>query len=274
MNLVLCFIHPSKPNREVGPFSSVRIDAETVRNGTDRKVVARHREHQWEVEGARYYRLDATTRVRVHFEHTRSLPDTPAKSRSFGPYGRFSTVDGIAYTDDRVFAFVDSRIGDWFCYGDGRHWALMVVTDVGSGSAKDRLRAAIGFAPLVAGVIGLWEGAKLLYLGRAQSIRAQLEALASEPHTLHPRRVTAVTWECHSDPAAREAELYVEYLDGSRSLLHTYGRAHGTVVRASQLIDRAYQVVELARSIRGRARELREQSSITLAAARMAPAPR
>jgi len=273
VNLVLSFIHPSKPSREVGPFSSVRIDAETVRDGVDWKAIARHREHQWEVEGERYYRLDATTRVRVHFEHTRSLPHTPAKSRSFGPYGRFSTVDGVAYADDRVFAFVDARIGDWFCYGDGRHWAVMVVTDVGTGSPKDRLRAAIGFAPLAAGVIGLWEGAKLLYLGRAHSIRGQLEVLASEPHTLHPRRVTAVTWECHSEPAAREAELYAEYLDGSRSLLHSYGRTHGTAVRTSQLIDRAYQAVELARTLRGRAQHLREQSSIALATARMAAAP-
>ena len=258
--LILSFIHPSKPNREVGPFASVRIDAETVRDGTDRKIVARHREHQWEVEGDRYFRLDATTRVRVHFEHTRSLP-TAAKSRSFGPYERFSAVDGIAYADDRVFAFVDARIGDWFCYGDGRHWAIMVVTDVGTSSAKDRLRAAIGLAPLLAGVIGLWEGSKLLYLGQAPSIRAGLEALASEPHSLHRRHVTAVTWECHSDPAAREAELYAEYLDGSRSLLDTYGRAHGTLVRASQLVERAHQAMELARTICGLARNLRDGSS-------------
>jgi hypothetical protein len=191
----------------------VRIDAETLREGTDR-IVARHREHQWEFEGERYFRLDATTRVSVHFEHTRSRPNTAAKSRSFGPYERFSAVDGIAYTDDRVFAFVDARVGDWFCYGDGRHWPVMVVTD--ASPAKDRLRGAIRLAPVLAGVIGLWEGARLLYLGRAQSIRAALEALATEPHTLLGRRVTAVTWECHADPAAREAELYAECLNALR----------------------------------------------------------
>jgi hypothetical protein len=31
-----------------------------------------------------------------------------------------------------VFAFVDSKVGDWFCYDDGHHWAVMVITDAAS----------------------------------------------------------------------------------------------------------------------------------------------
>lgn len=218
MNLILSFIHPSKPSRQVGPVTSVRIDAESMHDGTGAKLIARHREHHWEVEGERFFRVDMTTRVRIHFERARPAADAPTKSRSFGPYERFSAVDGIAYADDRVFAFVDARVGDWYCYGDGRHWAVMVVADASRRAAKDTLRTVIGLAPFLAGVIGLWEGAKLLYLGRAQSIRDRLETFASEPRTLDPSRVSAVTWECHPDPAAREAELYAEYLDGRQTV--------------------------------------------------------
>jgi hypothetical protein len=172
-----------------------------------------------------------------------------AKSRSFGPFERFSSVDGLAYTDDRVFAFADARIGDWFCYDDGRHWALMVVTDVNSSAAKTALQAAVGLAPALAGVIGLWEGARMLYLGRARSIRARLQAIAAGDEPLDAGRVTAVTWECHANPKAREAELCVQYMSGSRSLSDTYGRLHGNLVRTSWLIERAVQTVANARSI-------------------------
>ena len=38
-------------------------------------------------------------------------------------------MDGTAYADNQVFAFIDSKDGDWFCYDDGRRWAAMVLTD-------------------------------------------------------------------------------------------------------------------------------------------------
>ena len=146
MNLILSFIHPSKPSRQVGPVTSVRIDAESMHDGTGGKLIARHREHHWEVEGERFFRVDMTTRVRIHFERARPAADASTKSRSFGPYERLSAVDGIAYADDRVFAFVDARVGDWYCYGDGRHWSVMVVADASRRAAKDTLRAVMSCA--------------------------------------------------------------------------------------------------------------------------------
>ena len=129
MNLVLSFVHPSRPARTVGPFHAVRLDGETVRDVQNRAVIARHREHQWVIEGGdegqRYFRLDATTRVHLHFER----PAEGAVSRQYGPCERFSAIDGIAYADDRVFAFVDPKVGNWFCYHDGQHWPVMVVAD-------------------------------------------------------------------------------------------------------------------------------------------------
>ena len=199
MNLVLSFVHPSRPARTVGPFSAIRLDGDSVREVGRRAPIAQHREHQWEVAGERYFRLDATARVRIHFER----PSQGMLSRPFGPYERFSAVDGIAYTDDRVFAFVDSKVGDWFCYNDGQHWPVMIVSDASSSGGKESLlRSLAGLAPLVAGVIGLWKRGRLFYLGRADSIRERLLALAPDLN-----EITTVTWEAHADPAAREAEL-------------------------------------------------------------------
>lgn len=255
MNLVLSFIHPTKPTREIGPFQSVRMDAETVREGTGGEVIARHRQHQWEVQGERYSRLDASARVRIHFERARVLRDAADKSRSFGPYERFSAVDGIAYTDDRVFAFVDARVGDWFCYEDGRHWALMIVSDATPRNQNDLWTLLIGLAPSLPGVIGLWQDFRLVYLGRAASIRSRLENLADG---LDANLFTALTWESHCDPAAREAELHAEYANASASLEVTYGSIHGGQVRTHRLIEHARQARERARTIRAAARCIRQ----------------
>lgn len=202
MNLILSFVHPSRPPRTVGPFAAVRLDGESVREPTSPTPIARHREHQWEVEGERYFRLDATARVRIHFER----PRHGTLSRPFGPFERFSAIDGITYTDDRVFAFVDPRMGDWFCYADGQHWPVMVVSDA-SGAARNRLGSLAVLAPLLAGVIALWKRGRLLYVGRAASLRERLQAIAADPGF----GADAVTWEAHPDPASGEAELLAAY---------------------------------------------------------------
>jgi hypothetical protein len=265
LNLVLSSVHPTKAPKSVGPFSVIRLDTEALFDSSE-NVIARNRDHQWEVGGERYFRLDATAKVRIHFERGVNDPRKMTKSRDFGPFKLFSAVDGIAYTDNRVFAFADAKIGDWFCYDDGRHWALMVVTDAGAMAGKNPLRAAALLAPVVAGVIALWEGAKLTYLGRAESVRGQLEALACEHDTLDSRRVTSVTWEAHPNPQVREAELYAEYVAGSRSLVDTYGSLHGNLVRTFRLIAQAGKLRERARSIRDCARSLRGKRLNALAA--------
>ena len=253
MNLVLSFVHPSKPPKTVGPFHAIRLDGETVREVQNRTLVARHREHQWEIEGERYFRLDATTRVHIHFER---LPQG-AYSRQFGPYERFSAVDGIAYTDDRVFAFVDPKVGDWFCYNDGQHWPIMIVSDASAGEPRARLLALAALAPLLGGVIGLWRRGKLLYLGRADSIRARLAGMADARCTLPLGETTAITWEASDDPARREAELLAEYERGSPTLVQRYGVMQGNLARTSRLIERAREAVALAVRLRERAARMR-----------------
>lgn len=248
MNLILSFVHPSKAPKTIGPFLAIRLDAESLRETAHGAPLAVHRDHQWEVGGERYFRLDATTRVHCHFERLTQA----AQSRRFGPYEQFSAVDGIAYADDRVFAFVDTKVGDWFCYEDGLHWQVMVVTDASAG--KNRLLSLAGLAPLLPGVIALWQGAALLYLGRAASIRAQLERIADDWRAQH---ISAISWEKHADPAAREAQLLAEYERGCASLTTTYGRRHGNVVRTARLIERARQTIAHSSQLQDYARMIR-----------------
>ena len=136
MNLILSFVHVNKPTQTVGPFQAVRIDADAVRDAANDEVLGVHREHQWEVQGVRYHRLDSSSRVRIHFEGAGR--DAAAASRGFGPFDRFSAVDGVAYTDDRVFAYVASGGGEWYCYEDGRRWRTMVVSDATPGNSDPR----------------------------------------------------------------------------------------------------------------------------------------
>jgi hypothetical protein len=122
VNLVLSFIHPSAPPRTLGPLKQLWIDTESLRESRDGPVLARHTRHQWEVAGERYFRMDCTARVTIRFEGGATPP-----SQAFGPFGRFSAVDGLAYTDDEVFAHVDEKVGAWLCYDVGRHWPVMIV---------------------------------------------------------------------------------------------------------------------------------------------------
>jgi hypothetical protein len=129
MKLVLSFVHPTRPSRRLGPFRAVWLDGDGIREPPHGRLIAYHRERVWEVEGERYFRLDANSWLRIHLARSRPDAQTLSRSRDFGPFERFSAADGIAYADNQVFAFFDSKQGDWFCYDDGRHWAVMVLTD-------------------------------------------------------------------------------------------------------------------------------------------------
>lgn len=124
MDLILSFVHPRHAPRTLGPFKALWIDGESLRDGPKGPLLARHVRHQWEVEGVSYSRLDCTARVSVRFEGGRVPP-----SRLFGPFDRFSAVDGLAYTDDKVFAILDGKVGAWLCYDVGQHWPIMVVAE-------------------------------------------------------------------------------------------------------------------------------------------------
>ena len=70
MSLILSFVDPVRPARIVGPFDSVRVDGDGIREAPGGDVVAQHEKRQWKVKGERYSRLDVMSRTRVHFEHS------------------------------------------------------------------------------------------------------------------------------------------------------------------------------------------------------------
>jgi len=78
----------------------------------------------WRVGERKFFRLDCTARVTIRFDCSADLV-----ARTFGPFGQFSCVNGVAYTDNAVFAFVDQKTREWFCYDDGHRWPVMAVTD-------------------------------------------------------------------------------------------------------------------------------------------------
>ena len=177
MNLILSFIHVDKSTKTVGPFHAVRLDATGLRDAANNELIAVHHEHQWEVRGVRYYRLDSTSRVRIQFEES---AQGPGQSRHFGPYARFSAVDGIAYVDDRVFAYVDAPSAHWFCYEDGHHWRAMVVTDAVTRQGAKLLLLVAALVPLLHGVIALaWEPLyrRLGAMRRFEGIYARMQCL-------------------------------------------------------------------------------------------------
>ena len=95
-----------------------------MRADLDAALLVPYRNHQWNLDGLVYFRLDCTDRVAVHFERS------PERSREYGPYERFSAVNGLAYGDDRVIAFLDAKKNEWLYYDAGYHWPVMVVTDL------------------------------------------------------------------------------------------------------------------------------------------------
>jgi hypothetical protein len=98
-------------------FDGMRADG-------DEALLVSYHQHQWGVEGLDYFRLDCTTRVVLHFERAQE------RSHSYGPYERFSAVNGLAYGDDRVVSSLDSKKNEWLYYDTGYHWPVMIVTDV------------------------------------------------------------------------------------------------------------------------------------------------
>ena len=69
----------------------------------------------------RYFRLDCTAEVNMYFERDRD------RSARYGPYARFSMVNGLSYGDNRVIAFIDYKRNEWLYYDTGYHWPVMVV---------------------------------------------------------------------------------------------------------------------------------------------------
>lgn len=120
--LDLVFAAPSGPTLMKGPYASFCLQGETLRERIGGPPIAVHEDHYWLLDGRRYTRFDCDGHLKVYLTRVDGKLST-----HHGPFKSFSCMDGVAYTDHELFAFADRSIGDWYCHGDGRHWAIIVV---------------------------------------------------------------------------------------------------------------------------------------------------
>lgn len=123
VNLVFSHIHPTRSQKAVGPYNVIRLGFDGMRAEDAKVMLAPYRNHQWSLDGLEYFRVDCTDPVVIHFERERE------RSGRYGPYERFSAVNGLAYGDDTVVAFLNVRINEWLYYDSGYHWPVMVISD-------------------------------------------------------------------------------------------------------------------------------------------------
>lgn len=98
------------------------LTLEDGRLTADGAELAVHADHIWVAGATRYSRFDIEQPVDLQ------LRSNGEKSRQFGPYRHFSCVDGVAYVEQRIFAFYDSENRDWYVFDDGKHWKTVVIT--------------------------------------------------------------------------------------------------------------------------------------------------
>jgi len=126
-SLELTFLRHTGPAKRLGPYRLLRFEGEVIRAEPGGPVLARHEHNEWNVNGERYPRLQCDCRASIRLERLDG-----SQSQTFGPYGCVTFIDGVAYSDHQIFAFVDRSIGDWYCHEDERHWTIMVIPPAAS----------------------------------------------------------------------------------------------------------------------------------------------
>ena len=109
----------------LGPFHRLLFDGADLKDG-DRGVIANHRNHQWQLpEGPRYTRVECYSACSLWF-HSANAAD--GNSRRAGPFSTLSAVDGVIYGDQRIVAFCDSQLNDWYSFDFDQHYRRILVS--------------------------------------------------------------------------------------------------------------------------------------------------
>ena len=75
-------IRPSLRGRS-GPFNAIWLNVNGMRSEANGALRAPYRNHQWDVDGLSYFRLDCTARVTVHFERARERSTRYGRMHAF-----------------------------------------------------------------------------------------------------------------------------------------------------------------------------------------------
>ena len=116
--MILTFSKATGGQTAKGPFSAVRFEGEAIREREGAAPIASHLAYGWSVDGEDYLRLDVGGPVRVSWAGFAGAPSTT---------GHFSCVNGVAYIDRRILAFVDRERGDWYLVREGVHRDALLV---------------------------------------------------------------------------------------------------------------------------------------------------
>ena len=100
--------------KELGTYHELVFQQDELQTA-EGTVLATHMHNRWreQGEGETFLRLDIIGPLTVR--------GGDAQARTLGPYLHFSTVDGVAYVEQRVFAFWDLQHRDWYLVDLGRH---------------------------------------------------------------------------------------------------------------------------------------------------------
>ena len=187
MGIVLSFRHARRHTHTLGPLGSARLDARGLRERPEGPVLATHENHQWSVAGSTYFSLECPARVVLHFED----PPGVKRSRTYGPFGRFAAVDGIAFAEDRVVAAIDRESLHWLAQHDGALWRVLVLNEAKAAARFEGKLFALGalcLASQVPGVYALGEDEQLVRIGSVASVAPSAgEALRSRSREIVAR---------------------------------------------------------------------------------------
>jgi hypothetical protein len=123
VSIVLTFQSRTGDRISKGPYPSVRLEGELIRERPGGPVIASHVPQGWNVDGKDYLRVDSETPVVVRWD---GLPASGTSATT----GHFSSVDGVAYIDRRILAFVDRERSDWYLKREGCHKPVLFLEPV------------------------------------------------------------------------------------------------------------------------------------------------
>lgn len=117
--MILKFAKSAGGELSKGPFSLVRFEGERICDVAADRVIGAHLVHGWSVDGGDYLRLDVSQPVVVGWQDHAGSRETT---------GHFSCVNGVAYIDRRILAFVDRERKDWYLVRQGKHQPYLLLT--------------------------------------------------------------------------------------------------------------------------------------------------
>lgn len=108
----------------IGPANSFRIAGNFIRDADSGDILARYRNHYWEVEDKFFTRYQCPENVWMHFEDAEG-----GKTDYYGPFATFSVTDGSVHNEKKLLAkFMDPTLL-WHDTESDTYWQNLILSD-------------------------------------------------------------------------------------------------------------------------------------------------